>query len=158
VESEGSEVASDFEIIVYQGQHLLGGDSVRLSELLAQGKPVVVILWAGLCPVCRAEMPGLQDAFDKHGESVTFIAVDIGTYVGLGSEEDARALLADLGITIPAGRTPDASVLQEYRVLGTPTTLFLSPDGAVATRWTGPLTSSQLDGYLTALVEVPAGS
>jgi hypothetical protein len=79
-------------------------------------------------------MPGLQDAFDKHKDSVTLVALDVGPFIGLGTEEDARALLADLGISIPAGATPDASVVRQYRVLGTRTTPFLSPDGEVV-RW-----------------------
>ena len=152
-ESEISELTSDFEIIVYQGQDTLGGESIRLSELLAQGKPVVVNLWAGLCPVCRVEMPSLQDAFDEHGDSVLFVGVDIGPFVGLGTEKDGRALLNELGITFPAGTTPDATVVRNYNVLGTPTTLFFNPDGEVIRQWTGVLTPDQLDGYLATMLE-----
>ena len=44
--------------------------------------------------------------------------VDIGPFVGLGTEEDAIALLDELEITFAAGSTPDATVVREYRVLG----------------------------------------
>ena len=48
-----------FEITVYQGADVLGGQSVRFSEVFAQGKPVVLNTWAGPCPICRNEMPEL---------------------------------------------------------------------------------------------------
>ncbi len=146
------ELDSDFEIIVYQGEDVLGGQSVMFSEVLAQGRPVVLNLWAGLCPVCRAEMPELQAAHEEHGGRVLVVGVDIGPFVGLGSEKDARAVLDELSITFPAGTTPDVSVVRDYKVLGTPTTLFFKPNGEIIQQWTGRLTSNQLDEYIEALL------
>jgi thiol-disulfide isomerase/thioredoxin len=148
---------SDFEIIVYQGEDVLGGQSVMFSEVLAQGRPVVLNLWAGLCPVCRAEMPELQAAYKEYGDRVLVVGVDIGPFVGLGSEKDARALLDELKITFPAGTTSDVSVMQDYRVLGTPTTLFVKPDGEIIQRWTGRLTPGQLNEYIEALLDTSTG-
>ncbi len=147
------ELDSDFEIIAYQGEDVLGGSSVMFSEVLAQGRPVVLNLWAGLCPVCRAEMPELQAAHEEYGDRVLVIGVDIGPFVGLGSEEDARALLDELKITFPAGTTSDAGVVRDYKVLGTPTTLFFKPDGEIIQRWTGRLTPGQLNEYIEALLD-----
>ena len=56
----------DFEIDVYQGAETLGGSALLLSDLFAQGKPVVLNFWAGLCPPCRAEMPDLQEVYQEH--------------------------------------------------------------------------------------------
>jgi thiol-disulfide isomerase/thioredoxin len=52
-----SQLPADFVVLVYQGQDELGGSEVQFSELLAEGKPVVLNMWAGLCPPCRLEMP-----------------------------------------------------------------------------------------------------
>jgi thiol-disulfide isomerase/thioredoxin len=157
-ENVASELESDFIIAVYQGEDVLGGQSVRLSELLAQGKPVVLNMWAGLCPACRAEMPELQAAYDEYGDRVLLVAVDIGPFVGLGSEQDARALLDELEVTFPAGTTSSASVVRDYRVLGTPATYFLTPSGEILQQWTGHLTAVQLGGYIEELLEVSVGS
>jgi thiol-disulfide isomerase/thioredoxin len=157
-ETVNVELDSDLEIVVYQGEDILGGQTVRLSEILAQGKPVVLNMWAGLCPICRAEMPGLQRAYEKYEESVLIIGVDIGPFVGLGSEADARALLGELGITFPAGTTPDVSVLRDYQILGTPTTIFFQPDGEIVQQWSGRLTEVQLDEAIQALLQISRGS
>jgi len=126
------------------------------SEVLAQGRPVILNLWAGLCPVCRAEMPELQAAHDEYRNRVLIVGVDIGPFVGLGSEEDARALLNELSITFPAGTTPDAGVVRDYRVLGIPTTLFVRPNGEIIQQWTGRLSPNQLNEYIEALLDASA--
>ena len=153
----GVEFDFDFEIIVYQGEDILGGPSVMFSEVLAQGRPVILNLWAGLCPVCRAEMPELQAAYEEYGDRVLVVGVDIGPFIGLGSEKDARALLDELEITFPAGTTSGAGVVRDYRVLGTPTTLFVKPDGEIIQRWTGRLTPGQLNEYIEALLDASTG-
>jgi thiol-disulfide isomerase/thioredoxin len=153
---ESSELTSDFEITVYQGEDVLGGQSVRFSEVLAQGKPVVLNMWAGLCPICRTEMPELQEAYEKYGDRVLFIGVDIGPFVGLGSKKEALALLDELEITYPAGTTSDATVMRDYKVLGTPANYFLKPDGEIIQQWNGFLTGDQLNGHIEALLEASA--
>jgi thiol-disulfide isomerase/thioredoxin len=147
------ELESDFEIIVYQGDDVLGGESVMFSEVLVQGKPVVLNMWAGLCPICRGELPKLQKVYEENRDRVLLVGVDIGPFVGLGSEEDARALLDELDITFPAGTTTDVQVMRDYKVLGTPATLFIRPDGEIIQRWNGVLTEDQLKGRVEMLIE-----
>jgi thiol-disulfide isomerase/thioredoxin len=152
------ELEADFMIDVYQGQDVLGGSSVAFSQVLGLGRPVVLNMWAGLCPICRNEMPELQEAHETYGDRVVFVGVDIGPFVGLGSKEDALTLLDDLAITYPAGSTPDAGIVRDYRVLGTPATYFITPGGDIVERWNGFLTGNQLTKRVEELIEVSAGS
>jgi thiol-disulfide isomerase/thioredoxin len=153
-----SELPGDFGITAYQGGELLGGQEVVFSEVLAQGKPVVLNLWAGLCPICRRELPELQEAYEEYGDRVLVVGVDIGAFVGLGTEEDALALLGELEITYPAGATSDVSVMRDYQVLGTPTTFFIKPNGEVIQRWTGLMSKEQLNASMAALLEASTSS
>ena len=148
-----SELPADFEISLYQGEDVLGGQVVKFSELFAQGKPVVLSVWAGLCPVCRVEMPDLQEAHTEYGDRVLIVGIDVGPFVGLGSQEDGWALLDDLDITYPAGTTPDSTILREYRVLGTPATYFFTPSGRVTDQWNGLLNGAQLHNKIEELLE-----
>ncbi len=145
-------LAMDFEILVYRGAEHLGGESVLLSEVLAQGKPVMVEFWAGLCPTCRRALPETQEAYLRHGDEVTFIGVDIGIYAGLGSEADARALCDELGLSFPVGFLPDPTALQAYRVTGTPTALYFKPNGELFDRGGGIVGVETLSEKLAALI------
>ena len=140
VESEGQ--VADFKISLYQGQEELGAEELSLSDL--RGKPFVLNYWAGLCPPCRAEMPEFQDFRDEYEGRVTLIGVDMGKFLGLGSKEDARKLLDELGVTYAAGFTDDPGVVESHRVLGLPTTIFVAADGTLHKKWDGVLNLSKL--------------
>jgi thioredoxin 1 len=47
------------------------------EEALASGRPIVVHVYAGWCPVCRAQKPVLEElAKDKAFEGVKYVTVD----------------------------------------------------------------------------------
>jgi thiol-disulfide isomerase/thioredoxin len=100
----------DFTISAYQGEDVLGGQTVKFSKLFERGKPVILNFWAGLCPPCRAEMPGFQKVFDQVRDSVVLVGVDLGPFVGLGEHDDARRLLAELGVRYPAAFAVDGTL------------------------------------------------
>ena len=127
----------DFAITLYQGEELLGATDLRLSDLRL--KPVVLNFWAGLAPPSRGEMPELQAFYDEFGDRVTMLGVDIGPFVGLGSREDAQRLLAELGVTYPAGFPPDDRVLRLFKIIAMPTTLFIAAEGEIFRNWSGVL-------------------
>ena len=133
--STSGERAPDFSFSLFQGGSEPGGKNLNIHQL--DGKPVILNFWAGLCPPCRAEMPDLQAFYDANKEDVTLIGVDIGQFMGLGSQQDAENLLRELNITYPAGFTEDRGVVRDYKVLGMPTTVFINPDGTIFNTWTG---------------------
>src|SRR5262245_59369135 len=46
----------------------LQGKPVELNKLLAQGKPVVIDIWATWCGPCRQEIPHLVQFAEKYGK------------------------------------------------------------------------------------------
>jgi thiol-disulfide isomerase/thioredoxin len=143
---------ADFLIEVYQGAEVLGGEQVLLSDVFASGKPVVLNFWAGLCPPCRLEMPDFQAVYDEYGGQVLFFGLDVGTFTSLGTPEEGRALLYELGVTYPAGTTSKASVMVDYRVIGMPSTFFLTPSGEIIRTWSGLLTKDKLSELIDELL------
>ena len=152
-EAADTELASDFEINLYQGEEEFGESTVMFSDVLAEGKPVILNFWAGLCPICRNELPELEAAYEAHGDSILFVGVDVGPFVNLGSREDGRELLDELEITYPAGSTPDQTVLRDFQVLGTPTTHFVLPSGESIERLTGAVGEGRLRSNVEELLE-----
>lgn len=150
--------ALDFEFTMYRGADVLGGDKLKLSGLFGQGKPVVLNFWAGQCPPCRAEMPGIQNVYDEMGDQFTLVGVDIGPFVGLGSRDDGRSLIDELDITYPTATTFDSSVVPRYKIRGMPTTVFFSADGEIVDTHPGFLDSGTLRSKLQELLPASKGS
>lgn len=93
---------------------------------------VFVNFWATWCPPCVAELPEIQKAWEKHGESVAFLLVT--------NQEPSvvEAFMEKHGYTVPvhyAGSAPPSPL--EYRSI--PTTFILSPDGKIAVHKKGAI-------------------
>jgi thiol-disulfide isomerase/thioredoxin len=154
--SGGLDLPLDFQIAVYQGQDVLGGEEVDFSGVVGNGKPVVLNFWAGLCPPCRLEMPDLQEVHEEFGDQIVLVGIDVGTFTGLGDEQEGRALLQEVGVTYPTGTTANAEVMRAYEVIGMPTTLFITPDGEIVERWTGLLTKDKMEELVLELIDASA--
>jgi thiol-disulfide isomerase/thioredoxin len=150
--------ATDFQIDLYHGGGLVDGAEASLSEVLGLGRPVVLNMWAGLCPPCRLEMPDFQEVSQEFGDEISIVGLDVGPFTNLGSSQDGRALIQELGITYLTGTTTDPAVVKEYQLLGMPTTYFITPDGQILQRWTGLLTADKLRELVQDLIEASAGS
>jgi thiol-disulfide isomerase/thioredoxin len=145
------DLAQDFNLKLYQGADLFSGEDIAFSELFTDGKPVVAMFFAGLCPFCRADLPLLQQAYDEAAGEISMIVIDIGPYTNLGSIEDGKAMLADLDVSMPAGSLQEPTALSVYRVLGTPAFLFFDAQGELIRSWVGATSAGQLEEFINAL-------
>ena len=135
----------DFKFTMYQGKRVLGvAEEGMFSELLSQGKPVVMNMWGGLCPPCRKEMPDLERVYESYRDRIVLFGLDVGPFVRLGNRTQARAMFDIFQITYPAGTTFDEKVVARYTLEGIPATFFITPDGEVFSRWEGLMTEEQI--------------
>ncbi len=155
--SQGSS-GGDFEFSMYQGGDVLPVSEFKYSQIFPAEKPVVLSFWAGLCPVCRVDMPHFQAVYDQFQDDFIFLGLDIGPFVGLGSHRDARNLLRELNITYPAGYVHNSRSMRKFGVTGTPTTVFLTPDGKVFKKWVGFLDQRQMTNIIEDLLRVSSAS
>jgi thiol-disulfide isomerase/thioredoxin len=152
-EAIAQELPLDFSISIYQGEDMLGGTEVMFSHVVAQGKPVVLNFWAGLCIPCRAEMASLQDAYEKFGDQVLLFGLDVGLLTGLGERKHALDLMELVGTTYPVGSANQPELIKKYRAMGIPTTLFIKPDGSVFQTWNGFIRWGQLMELIEELID-----
>ena len=136
--------APDFQFTLYQGDEVLGGNEMMLSDL--RGKPVVLNFWAGLCPPCRLEMPDFQQFYDEFSDRITLLGLDVGPFlIGLGTTQDAKDLLKELDVSYPAGYPANDNAPRDYEVVGMPCTFFITADGKIFRKWcAGILTKAKL--------------
>ncbi len=125
------------------------GQTVQLSDL--RGRPVLLNFWATWCPACRTELPALQAAYERYGEQVTFLAVDVKE-----SPDTVASFVSPFGLTFPVLLDEQGQVSDRlYQVRGIPTSLFITPDGVVSARHIGPLTETDIDRYLNPIYQSP---
>ena len=101
------------------------GGNISIKEL--DGKPAVLVFWTAWCPVCKEEAPHVnQLAAEFEPKGVKVIGINIG-------ESDARVAegIKDFGIKYTVARDKDMSVSRNYKVVGTPTIVFLDKKGVV---------------------------
>lgn len=111
---------------------------VQLSETdynwtpLASLKDRVVFLnfWATWCPPCVAELPEIQKAYEKHGESVAFLLVT--------SQEPSvvEAFMEKHGYDLPVVYTEYAAP-KVFTHRAIPTTYIISPEGKIVVKKSG---------------------
>ena len=150
-----AETARDFTMPLYSGaEHVGGAEEVSLSDL--KGRPVIVNFWAPLCPPCRAEMPHFQELWDDlqaKGSNAMVLGVDVGDFTRLGGREQSIGFLESIKLTYPVGQALDRGIIQDYSVLGMPTTVFINADGAIHRNWSGAITRGQLQEVVDELVQ-----
>lgn len=119
----------------------LTGKMVSLSDY--SGKPVLINFWATWCVPCRIEMPIIQRVYEKRDGSFVVLAVNL---------EETHAVIQpfvdELGLTFPILMDSDGLVTWQYRVLGLPTSVFVTPAGTIYREYLGPMEEAFIEETL----------
>ena len=124
--------ANEWERAIYDVElkSLSSEKIINLSDY--RGKVIFMNFWASSCGPCIAEMPGIQNLYNKTDTSkVKFILISLDSQSG-----DAIQFLQrknfDLPAFFPLGPLPEI-----YNPPAVPTTLIISPDGMVVSKTVG---------------------
>ena len=143
----------DVLISTYQGADRLGGQEVNLSTVAGQGKPVMLNFWAALCNPCRTELQELQRIDENRGHEISIVGIDIGPQQFLGSREEGKELLLELGIRYPVGTTFDDKVVRNFEIVSMPTTFFINADGSLHRSWSGVLNEDKMNEIINKMLQ-----
>lgn len=122
--------APDFEL------NNLTGEKVRLSDY--QGKKVVLNFWATWCAPCKKEMPDLQKYYEKAGDDVVILAVNIDP------QYDVADFAKKMNTQFPILLDDKDEVNNLYQIMTIPTTYFIDENGLIQNKYLTSLTTEKL--------------
>lgn len=118
---EQGEQAPDFTLPDIQE----GKPAVSLSGL--RGKTVYVDFWASWCTPCLRSMPLINELYAKYRErGFEVIAINVDDPV-----DDGREFLLDTPLDYLIAADTKSRVLEQYGVIGMPTSYLIDPQGMV---------------------------
>lgn len=140
--------------LAFSGAALSGGAEFTLKDLDGKkhslsdyrGKWVVVNYWATWCPPCRDEMPDLVRFHDRHKDKD---AIVLGVNMEEIAREDLLQFVDDYLISYPILRNQEGEA-GVGPVSGLPTTFLVAPDGTVAARKVGPVTTEGIESFIAS--------
>ncbi len=128
----------------------MSGEQITLSDL--QGQPVLVNFWASWCPPCRAEMPGMENAYQEY-QSQGFVVLAINvTYQDTLS--DAISFVETQGFSYPILFDTQGSVSKLYQLRSLPTSFFVDKEGVIQdVVYGGPIPEADIQARIENLLE-----
>ena len=110
------------------------------------GQPLVVNFWASWCPPCVREMPEIETVYQSLQDQVAFLGINV-----TDEREDALELMRQTGVSYLQATDPDGAIQLRLGAVVMPTTLFVSPQGEILSRWQGILDESSLRDRINQL-------
>ena len=136
-ESPARQRAPDFTLTDWDG------NTLRFSEIIADGKPVVLNFWASWCPVCRNETPGFDRVYRDRGGEIKFVMLNLTDGVR-ETVQTGQRYIEEGGFALPVYFDTRQEGLIAYGIRFIPVTLFIDREGYVVTSMSGALSEETL--------------
>jgi thiol-disulfide isomerase/thioredoxin len=155
----GSKIKQNEDIMVAQGEaevsdtdeqkapdfamRDMDGNTVRLSEIITKGKPIVLNFWASWCPPCKNEMPEFNKVYLEMGGEIQFMMVNLTDHRREPVSKGTK-YIEDNNFSFPVFFDTEGEGGRSYGIRSIPTTLFIDKGGYVVTGVQGAIDEGTL--------------
>jgi thiol-disulfide isomerase/thioredoxin len=117
----------------------MNGKTIELKK--NNGKPTLINFWASWCPPCKVEMPHIQKAYEKYGDQVNFLMVNV---TAMDEVTKVKKFLKDGNYSFPVLLDQTGEVSETYQAFGLPTTYIIDQNAVIVDHIVGPMSEDQL--------------
>lgn len=146
---DGSQNSSEVVPAIDFSPYDFEGNAVKLSDKF--GKPIVINFWATWCGPCKAELPVFEKMYEKYGEEVEFMMVNLTG--GRETVEGVKEFLELSEHEFPVYFDIDQSAAINYGINSIPRTIFVNSDGTVYGSHLGTISEESLEKYIEKITE-----
>ncbi len=126
-------------------------DSLNHGLVKYTGRPVILNFWASWCVPCKEEMPALERTYEKYRDEGLVVLGVNQTFVD--DLDAAREFVSELALTFPNVRDDSDNISEGlYRVIGLPTSVFITAEGEIAHKQIGQMTDEQIETFSQQLL------
>jgi len=141
---EAYEITDDFTLLDSQGKE------VSLSDY--SGKIVFLNFFTTWCKYCKVEMPEFQKAYEKYGDDIEILLVNVTQQEKI-SEEEIVKWYDDLGLTMPMVLDTKGELTSNYAIRAFPTTFFIGKNREMLAYYPGAMSEELIDQVIEEFVE-----
>ena len=150
-ETENADSAQEQNLIAAPDFTLVDqyGETHTLSDY--KGKIVFLNFWATWCPPCRAEMPYIQELYEKYSQPDSDVAILGVAFPNMGKETSIDGIskfLEENGYTYPVVMDEGATLQLPYYITAYPTTFIINPEGYVLGYIPGSMTKEIMEDVI----------
>ena len=116
-----------------------------------RGKPVILNFWSSTCPPCMAEMPLFQQFWEKYGDQVNFVVVNLTDGYN-DTFASAMKVVEENEFTFPVYFDTSSAGAIAYSIRSIPMTYFLDANGVIVSEHLGMLTEQTLEAAIQSLL------
>lgn len=125
-------------------------DKRELSLESFQGNPVLINFWASWCPPCRMETPDLMALYQKYGDRIGFIGINV---TNQDDVENVYDFVKQYQVTFPIALDHSGEVSRQYKLLAMPTSYVLDQHGVIVFKKTGIVTKPEIEQVFEQLLK-----
>ncbi len=138
---------------VYEGDQAIdftlqdiNGNSISLSDF--KDKTVIVNFFASWCPPCQEEMPAMVE-LDKRLDKDKYLLLGVNMTKQEKRKEDVIQFMNHFGGKYPVLFDEHGKVMNDYKIIGIPTTLIIDENGLIVKRINGMITLDMIERMLS---------